>query len=141
MTLELLELCLGDVEEGVEELLPGRAALLAEVVAQGCAQVLEDHLDDQLELLPEDAPRVVVPGYLNNSEGNILIKGTRECRGLRGNPTTFRPSLRYPNYKSCQTCEAPCSPYFFPRGSEHKESLPSLMFRASNAYHGIETGR
>ena len=63
-TLELFELRLCDVEEGVEELLPGGAALLAKVVAQGSTQVLEDHLDDQLELFPEDAPGVVVPGYL-----------------------------------------------------------------------------
>ena len=64
VTLQLLELCLCDVEEGVEELLPGGAALRAEVVPQGCAQVLEDHPDYQLELLPEDATRVVVSGDL-----------------------------------------------------------------------------
>ena len=64
-TLQFLELFLCDIHECVEELLPGVAALLAEVIPEGSAQILVDHPEDEVVLLPEDAPGVVVAGDLS----------------------------------------------------------------------------
>ena len=63
-TFELLELCLGDVHEGVKELFPSRTALRTQVIAEGAAKVFEDDPKNQLELLSEDSSRMVISGDL-----------------------------------------------------------------------------
>ena len=68
-TLQFLELFLCNIHECVEELLPGVAALLAEVIPEGSAQILVDHPEDEVVLLPEDAPGVVVAGDLSRVLG------------------------------------------------------------------------
>ena len=64
-TLQFLELFLRDIHECVEELLPGVAALLAEVIPEGSAQILVYHPEDKVVLFPEDAPGMVVAGDLS----------------------------------------------------------------------------
>ena len=101
-TLQFLELFLCNIHECVEELLPGVAALLAEVIPEGSAQILVDHPEDEVVLFPEDAPGVVVAGDLSRDITVLgcpkkVGPGLRECiRQSTMNREKFHPTWGLP---------------------------------------------